>query len=129
MNGYFENFYPAYGDGPIQQDIEDVGVFRPSYVRGGLGADYLLGGAARANVRVVDLSELAVPVALEFAGVGAGSISDGIDTIVFQGIEEIILPGWIFAAMPPSPRACSDHGVRLSVAEHIAAPVKHIAAE
>ena len=82
-----------------------------------------------ANVLVVDLSKLAVPVALEFAGVGAGSISDGIDTIVFQGIEEIILPRWIFAAMPPSLRACSDHGVRLSVAEHIAAPVKHIAAE
>ena len=60
---------------------------------------------------------------------GAGSISDGIDTIVFQGIEEIILPRWIFASMPPSLRACSDHGVRLSVAEHIAAPVKHIAAE
>ena len=129
MIGYFENFYPAYGDGSIQQDIEDVGVFRPSYVRGGLGADYLLGGTARANVRVVDLSELAVPVALEFVGVGAGSISDGIDTIVFQGIEEIILPRWIFAAMPPSLRACLDHGMRLSVAEHIAAPEKHIAAE
>ena len=129
MIGYFENFYPAYGDGSIQQDIEDVGVFRPSYVRGGLGADYLLGGTARANVRVVDLSELAVPVALKFAGVGAGSISDRIDTIVFQGIEEIILPRWIFAAMPPSLRACLDHGMRLSVAEHIAAPEKHIAAE
>ena len=129
MSGYFENFYPAYGDGSLQQDIAELDVFRPSYVRGGLGADYLLGGAARANVRAVDLSELAVPVALEFTGVGAGSISDGIDTIVFQGIEEIILPHWIFAAMPPSLRACSDHGVRLSVAEHIAAPEKHIAAE
>ena len=95
-----------------------------------LGCAYTrLGGTARAKVRVVDLSKLAVPVALEFAGVGAGSISDGIDTIVFQGIEEIILPRWIFAAMPPSLRACSDHGVRLSVAEHIAAPEKHIAAE
>lgn len=129
MIGYFENFYPAYGGASEQQDVAEAGVFRPSYVRGGLGADYLLGGAARTGVRRIDLSDLDVHVTLEFNGVGMGVISDGIDTIVFQGIEEIILPLWLFAAMQSSLLGCLDHGVRLTAAEDVTAPEAHIAAE
>ena len=129
MLGYFENFYSTYGDVPDAQEAGHAEVFRPAYVRGGLGADYLLGGAARGGVRIVDLSRLKEPVSLEFNGAGAGVISDGIDSIVFQGIEEIILPRHHFAAMRSSLRACSDHGVRLRVAMDEDAPEAQSAAE
>lgn len=122
MIGYFENFNPTYGDRRDAQAVARAGVFRPADVRGGIGADYLLGGASCGAVRIVDLSHLREPVSLELHGARAGVISDGIDTIVFQGIEEIILPRKQFAAMRASLRVCSDHGVRLSAAADDAAP-------
>jgi len=129
MIGYFESFYSTYDALPDGQGAGEAGVFRPAYVRGGIGSDYLLGGGAHGAVRIVDLSRLKEPVSLEFSGAGAGVISDGIDTIVFQGIEEIILPPSHFAAMRSSLRACSDHGVRLRVAMDEDAPEAQSAAK
>jgi hypothetical protein len=122
MIGYFENFYSPYGELPDVQGAGEAGVFRPACLRGGIGADYLLGSGAHGAVRIVDLSRLREPVTFEFNRTRAGIITDGIDTIVFQGIEEIILPPSHFAAMRSSLRACSDHGVRLRAAGGRTAP-------
>ena len=58
----------------------------------GLGCDRLIGGASGPRYKVIDLSLLSEPVEIHWSGPDCGSITDGADTIVFQGVDRIILP-------------------------------------
>lgn len=69
---------------------EDVLVIEPAQL--GLGRDLLIGGAGGPHYRVIDLSRLTDRVRITWNGPDCGCICDGADAIVFQGIEEIILP-------------------------------------
>lgn len=127
---YFENYYPNYQRGAASYERPSgAGVFRPCLARGGLGADYLLGGTSGQAASVIDLSGLKLVVTLQCTGYRAGVISDGIDSIVFQGVEEIILPEGLIDATAPSLQACSDHGVRVRRAEQVCADMQNFAAE
>jgi hypothetical protein len=127
--GYFENFYPTYGETPKSASCCETGIFCPVYARGGLGGDYLIGGTQNSGFRVIDLSDLDMHIMLDLTGWQAGIVTDGIDTIVFQGVEEIILPFWLHVAMLPSLQGCSDHGVRVRAAAGESVGGEHIAAE
>lgn len=62
----------------------------------GIGEDIIIGGCCGQKCSVIDLSLLDQPVEIDCTTIGdglyCGTISDGVDTIVFQGIKEIILP-------------------------------------
>ena len=58
----------------------------------GLGRDRLIGGTTGLAYRVIDLSQLDHPVTIHWSGTDCGTISDGADCIVFQGVAEVILP-------------------------------------
>ena len=68
----------------------DVFVVEPRHM--GLGSDMIIGGACGPRYRVIDLSKLAEPVTIHWFGSDSGSITDCADSIVFQGVEEILLP-------------------------------------
>ncbi len=61
----------------------------------GLGADLLIGGPSGLPYSVIDLSRLTTPVDIIWERPGCGAITDGADSIVFQDVEEIILPAWM----------------------------------
>mgnify|MGYP000034546878 FL=1 len=127
---YFENYDPNYQCRAAQREIQlDAGVFRPQLRRGGLGGDYLLGGTSGQSASVIDLRGLELAVTLECTEQGAGVISDGIDSIVFQEVEEIILPEGLIDATAPSLQACSDHGVHVRLVEPACADSPRFAAE
>ncbi|WP_161594575.1 hypothetical protein [Marimonas lutisalis] len=58
----------------------------------GLGEDILIGGTTGPRYFVIDLSALIYPVLIEWSGPDCGVITDGADSIVFQGVDEIIVP-------------------------------------
>ena len=58
----------------------------------GIGEDRIIGGGHGPRYRRIDLSLLTHPVAIHWAGPDCGTITDGADCIVFQGIEELVLP-------------------------------------
>ncbi|UYV39426.1 hypothetical protein N4R57_10730 [Rhodobacteraceae bacterium D3-12] len=68
----------------------DVLVVKPRGL--GLGEDMIIGGANARQYRVIDLSQLTSRVEIKWSGPDAGFICDGADSLVFQGVEEIILP-------------------------------------
>ncbi|MCF3594062.1 hypothetical protein LZG00_08625 [Rhodobacteraceae bacterium LMO-12] len=72
------------------QPDEDHFVVTPRYL--GLGCDMIIGGASGPSYRVIDLSLLEEPVVINWAGTHSGSITDGADSLVFHGVEQIILP-------------------------------------
>ena len=60
----------------------------------GFGSDTISGGEATTtgtDFDTIDLSALTVPVTATFTGTGAGSATDGTDTLTFTGIERLIL--------------------------------------
>ncbi|WP_322865745.1 hypothetical protein U5922_005795 [Aquicoccus sp. G2-2] len=58
----------------------------------GLGEDRLIGGPGRAPYSIIDLSQLQIPVSIEWMGPAEGIICDDTDSIVFQGVAAIVLP-------------------------------------
>ena len=76
---------------------DDVLVVTPRFL--GLGSDRIIGGACGPRYRVIDLSLLSDPVVITWASRSSGSITDGADSLVFAGVEEIILP----TCMQPGP--------------------------
>ncbi|MDQ2088824.1 hypothetical protein [Marimonas arenosa] len=79
------------------QDVDRVFVVVPS--RLGIGEDMIIGGPCGPVYRKIDLSRLSDPVDIVWTGENSGLITDGADSIVFQGVDEIILP----ACMKPVP--------------------------
>lgn len=73
---------------------EDVLIVTPRFL--GLGEDRIIGGPCGPAFRAIDLSQLTHPVDIHWATPDSGSITDGVDSIVFQGVEEIILPGCMY---------------------------------
>ena len=73
-------------------------VVTPRYL--GLGCDRIIGGPGGPHYRVIDLSQLKEPVTIHWCGRHSGSITDGADSLVFQGVEQIILP----PCMRPEPQ-------------------------
>ena len=71
----------------------------------GLGCDRIIGGASGPHYRVIDLSLLSEPVVIQWSSRHSGSITDGADSLVFQGVEEIILPPCMQPKPKPQPRA------------------------
>ena len=74
---------------PETQD-DSVFVLTPRLL--GVGEDTIIGGPSGRAYRKIDLSQLTHPVDIDWASPDCGSITDGADTIVFQGVDEIILP-------------------------------------
>ena len=104
MNTDFAIVYspPSAGSCPAlaaAQTREDHLVVTPRFL--GLGYDRIIGGTTGPRYRVIDLSLLSEPVSISWTGPQSGSITDGADSLVFQGVEEIILP----ACMRSAPRA------------------------
>ena len=58
----------------------------------GLGQDSVIGGPSGQPIEKIDLSLLTHPVSIDWAGHDSGTITDGADTIVFHGVNEIVLP-------------------------------------
>ncbi|PIE12334.1 MAG: hypothetical protein CSA70_10005 [Rhodobacterales bacterium] len=58
----------------------------------GLGEDVIIGGAIGPCYRSIDLSALTFPVNIYWKDNASGVITDGADSIVFQGVDHIILP-------------------------------------
>ena len=86
-------------NGPVTET--DTFVLQPRLL--GIGRDRLIGGASGPAYRRIDLRLLSHPVAIDWSGPDSGSISDGADCIVFQGIEEILLPACMAPpALPPA---------------------------
>ena len=68
----------------------DTYVLQPRLL--GLGEDRIIGGHFGPAFRKIDLSHLTHPVEIDWVSPDCGTITDGADSIVFQGIDEIILP-------------------------------------
>jgi len=77
---------------PVRAAPQDKSVFvlQPRLL--GLGHDMIIGGVRGPHYEVIDLSLLDDPVVIHWSGPDSGSITDGADSIVFQGIDHIILP-------------------------------------
>ncbi len=116
---YFENFYPAYSRQSVLSTSADgqEAIFKPIPRRGGLGDDFLLGGIGVPGIRVIDLSELEIALKIDFTSPNSGTITDGIDTIVFQDIDEIILAPEMLSSKLPSPPVGQGRPVRVRLAE------------
>ena len=89
------NITPSYQpdgaiSGPFIPDDALVFVLQPRLL--GLGCDRIIGGVSGPSYKVIDLSLLDDPVAIDWSGPDSGSITDGADSIVFQGVDQIILP-------------------------------------
>ena len=82
-----------------QEVDDDILLVTPRFL--GLGSDRIIGGACGPRYRVIDLSLLSDPVIITWTSRCSGSITDGADSLVFAGVEEIILP----TCMQPCPRA------------------------
>ncbi|MCB1335939.1 MAG: Hint domain-containing protein [Maritimibacter sp.] len=70
----------------------DADIFR---VQDGFGSDTIYGGdtvTTGSDFDTIDLGALTVPVTVSFTGDGGGTISDGVNSILFTGIERLILP-------------------------------------
>jgi hypothetical protein len=74
---------------PVAETAADF-IVRPSGL--GLGEDRLIGGQNDREYRRIDLRALTHPVEVQWTSEDSGIITDGADSIVFQGIEEILLP-------------------------------------
>ena len=128
---YFENFYPAYSV-PSNLGVDhssEEATFKVRARRGGLGDDYLIGGIGTKGIRVLDLSEIDVFVTIDFTAPNAGTITDGIDTIVFQDIEEIILAAETPPANLPNPPVGQGPPVRVRLAEQALSELPYLPAE
>jgi hypothetical protein len=93
VTGYVQPTIPTQNNVPSATSpgaAGDVFVVEPRYL--GVGNDIIIGGPGRPQCRFIDLSRLKEPVMVHWDGADCGSITDGADTIVFQGIEDIILP-------------------------------------
>ena len=104
-------------------------MFKPVPRHGGLGADVLIGGIGRQGVRVLDLSAIELTLSVEFSASNAGTITDGIDTIVFHDIEEIILPSRQSCATPPNPEDGQGQPARVRLAADALAVLHAVPAE
>ena len=63
-------------------------------VNNGFGSDTITGGegvTTGTDYDTIDLSNVTIPLTVTFTGTGAGTISDGTDTITFSEIERLIL--------------------------------------
>ncbi|CTQ48841.1 Hint domain-containing protein [Jannaschia donghaensis] len=60
-------------------------------VTGTFGNDTIVGGEGGDDTDTIDLSGLSGPVTVTYSGDEAGTITDGTSTIVFSGIERLIL--------------------------------------
>lgn len=67
----------------------------------GFGRDVFVGGAGGQHYRVIDLSLLTHPVEIVWSGPDSGTITDGVDDLVFQGVEEIIEPDCMRVSADP----------------------------
>ncbi|MDU8929813.1 hypothetical protein RXV86_20695 [Alisedimentitalea sp. MJ-SS2] len=80
---------------------DGVFVLKPRLL--GVGEDKIIGGPSGQSYQKIDLSQLTYPVDIDWSSPDCGSITDGADTIVFQGVDEIILPPCMReAASPPT---------------------------
>ncbi len=60
-------------------------------VQDGFGTDTIVGGEGGIDNDTIDLSRVTVPVTVTYTGDEAGTITDGVNTITFSGIENLIL--------------------------------------
>lgn len=67
-------------------------VFQVKPVKKGLGKDMIIGGEGRPSFSTIDLSLLDIPVEIDWSDNERGTITDGVDCIVFSGVQQIILP-------------------------------------
>lgn len=104
-------------------------VYRPTVLRGGLGCDALIGADRAIMASTIDLSEVSSPLMVEVLAYRAGSITDGIDTIVFTDVAKIILPDEMRAEIAPSLQAYRDLGLELCFASDADEHAPLIAAE
>ncbi len=88
-----------YGDagndtiaGGRREDYLDGGDDADTFlIENGFGNDTIVGGEGGTDFDTIDLSALTGPVTVTYTGDGAGTITDGVDTISFSEIEKIIL--------------------------------------
>ena len=79
------------GTNPANSNVAgDILVVEPRHL--GIGRDMMVGGPGRPQYRFIDLTRLKEPVMIHWDGADCGSITDGADSIVFQGVEDILLP-------------------------------------
>lgn len=83
--------YPSFPNDPVDQ-LTDSDCLTVTPRGLGLGQDRIIGGANAPRYRVIDLSLLDCHVEIIWSRPGAGVITDGADSLVFQGVEEVILP-------------------------------------
>lgn len=83
---------------PVGRDDAADFIVKPKGL--GLGEDCIIGGGSGPSYRRIDLRALSHPVDIQWVSNDSGIITDGADSIVFQGIEAILLPACMRANDP-----------------------------